>query len=349
MANGGTLQIGNNSALGTGTFTVTSTAAVQATGGARAIANNVVWGGNGTISGSNGLTINGTFTSSGSSSRSLTVSNTGGLIINGNVFLAPDNTTARGLTITGTTDATINGVIANNNAGNTLASTFTKSGTNLVVLTNANTYTGATTISGGTLQLGNGGTTGSLSPSSAISIGSTGTLRFDRTSGADFVQGTDFSSSAITGAGQVIKDGTNSLTFNVANTFSGGLTINKGTVVGTVDGALGAGNISLTAGNITLSLNGASNNIADSATLSYVGTDLIILNNTTTDTVAGLVVDGVAQAPGVYGATATNPDGAFLGAGTITVTAVPEPTTIGMLLLGGGLLSAVQRFRRKQS
>jgi autotransporter-associated beta strand protein len=185
-----------------------------------------------------------------------------------------------------------------------------------------------------------------LSPSSTISIASGATLRFDHTSGADFVQGTDFSSSAITGAGQIIKEGTCSLTFNVANTFSGGLTINKGTVVSAVDGALGTGNVSLTAGNITLTLSGASNNIADSATLSYVNTDVINLNNTTTDTVAGLIVDGVAQAAGVYGASAINPDGAFFGVGTITV--VPEPTTVGMVLLGASLLAGVQRFRRRQ-
>jgi autotransporter-associated beta strand protein len=210
-----------------------------------------------------------------------------------------------------------------------------------------NTYTGATTINSGTLQLGNGGTTGSLSPSSAISVGGGATLRFDHTTGADFVQGTNFSSSAITGLGSIIKDGTASLTFNVANTFSGGLTINKGTVVSSVDGALGTGNVSLTAGNITLTLNGASNNIADSATLSFVNTDTINLNNSTTDTVAGLVVDGVSQAPGVYGNGFNNPDNAFFGVGTITV--VPEPATWGMMLLGGGLLTAMRRFRRRTS
>ena len=142
------------------------------------------------------------------------------------------------------------------------------------------TYTGATSITNSTLQLGNGGTTGSLSPSSAITINAGGVLRFDHTTGSDFVQGTNFSSSAITGAGAIIKDGTASLTFNVANTFSGGLTINKGTVVSAVDGALGTGNISLTAGNITLTLNGASNNIADNKTLSFVNTDTINLLTT---------------------------------------------------------------------
>ena len=69
---------------------------------------------------------------------------------------------------------------------------------------------------------------------------------------------------------KLLKMGQPRLTFNVANSFSGGLTINKGTVVSAVDGSLGTGNISLTAGNITLTLNGASNNIADTATLSYV-------------------------------------------------------------------------------
>ncbi len=244
------------------------------------------------------------------------------------------------------TTHTYSGVISGNGGYNRSISSGTGG---LTIFLADNTYTGSTTVFSGTLQLGNGGTTGSLSPSSAISIATAGTLRFDHTSGADFVQGTNFSSAAITGAGKIIKDGTSSLTFNVANTFSGGLTINNGTVVSTVDGALGTGNVSLTAGSITLTLNGASNNIGDTATLSYVNTDTINLANTTTDTVAGLVVDGVAQAPGVYGANDINPDGAFFGVGTITVTAVPEPTTIGMLLLGGGLLSAVQRFRRKQS
>ena len=66
----------------------------------------------------------------------------------------------------------------------------------------------------------------------------------------------------------------------------------------------------------------------------------------TSDVVAGLTVDGVSQAPGIYGASAINPDGAFFGVGTITV--VPEPATWGMMLLGGGLLAAAGRFRRKR-
>ena len=73
--------------------------------------------------------------------------------------------------------------------------------------------------------------------------------------------------------------------------------------------------------------------------------DHINLNYSGNNTIAGLVVDGISQGPGVYGSTATNPDGAFAGVGTITV--VPEPTTIGMVALGGSLLVGAMRFRRR--
>jgi len=208
-----------------------------------------------------------------------------------------------------------------------------------------NTYTGSTTINSGTLQLGNGGTAGSLSPSSTISIGSGAVLRFDHTSGADFVQGTNFSSSAITGAGSIIKEGTASLTFNTANTFSGGLTINKGTVVATADGALGTGGINLNAGNVTLTLQGGTNPdfINNAATLTVgFNTDVVNLNYSGTEVVGGLIVEGNAVAPGVYG---SGDFAEFIGTGTITV--VPEPTTVAMMVLGAGLLAGAQRFRRK--
>lgn len=271
-------------------------------------------------------------------SLDVTNASPGTLIISGDVSAA----TAGTKTITTSTGAvSISGAISDGSG----AVAVTQNGPGQLTLLGANTYTGATTINGGSVQLGNGTNVGSLSPNSTISIGAGASLIFNHNNNAPFVQGTNFSSAGITGAGSIVKEGVSSLTFNVVNNFSGGLVINKGTVTGTVDGALGTGNISITAGNITLFLNGASNNIADSATLSILNTDSIVLNNTSTDTVAGLIVDGVAQAPGVYGSTALNPDGAFFGAGTITV--VPEPTTWGMLLLGGGLLTAVRRFRRK--
>ncbi len=242
---------------------------------------------------------------------------------------------------TGATTHTYTGVISGTGSYN--RSTSGPAG-GLTIFTADNTYTGTTTVNSGTLQLGIGGTTGSLSPSSAISIAAAGTLRFDHTSGADFVQGTNFSSAAITGAGKIIKDGTATLTLNVANTFSGGLTINKGTVIALADGALGTGSVSLLGSSVTLTLqSGATNNyIADSASLTIQLDSTVNLNYTGTDVVAGLIVNGVAQGPGVYDSTNTVE---FLGMGSITV--VPEPATMAMMALGAGLLVGVQRFRRK--
>lgn len=239
-----------------------------------------------------------------------------------------------------TSARTFSGVISGGSGGG-----LEFAGTGRTVLTGTNTYTGSTTIdSGATLQVGNGGTTGSLSPSSAIT--DNGTLRFDRTTGSDFVQGTDFTSSGITGTGGIVKEGTASLTFNVANTFSGGLTINKGTVIATANGALGTGNISLTSGNaVVLTLQGGTNPnyIADSANLSIALDSTVNLNYSGTEVVNGFSVNGVDQAPGTYGSADFSE---LAGNGTITVL-VPEPTTVGMMLLGGGLLTALRRFRRK--
>ena len=125
------------------------------------------------MSGSNAFTFNGSVTSSGSSSRTLTVSNTGGATIAGNVFLAPDNTTARGLTINGTSAVTISGVIANNNFGNSVASPLAYNGSNTLTLSNANTYTGTTSVSSGGTLLINGNQS---SATGAVTVTNSGTV-----------------------------------------------------------------------------------------------------------------------------------------------------------------------------
>jgi len=146
--------------------------------------------------------------------------------------------------------------------------------------------------------------------------------------------------------GSLTKIGSGTLSLTNSNTFTGGTLINAGTLIAAHDGALGRGNVSLTASSVTLTLqSGATNNyINDSATLTIALNATVNLNYTGTDVVAGLIVNGVSQAPGIYGSSNFSE---FMGTGTITV--VPEPTTLAMMALGAGLLVGVQRFRHQRS
>lgn len=145
-----TVVLGNDSALGTGTFTINNTSTLQASS-ARVLANNVVLGGNTTISGGSAFTFNGTFTSSGSNARTLTVSNTGGATLAGNVFLQETGASGRTFTINGSSAVVINGLIADGGIG---PATLKYTGSSTLTLNHANnTYSGGTqeTIAGSTI------------------------------------------------------------------------------------------------------------------------------------------------------------------------------------------------------
>ncbi len=182
--------------------------------------------------------------SGGGTDRSITISNgaTGGngvientvvgqtLTLSGNIAaLTPAS--AANLTLQGAG----NGVFSGGVTGSPIL-TLTKNGTGTWALSGANTYTGATTISNGNLQLGNGGATGSLSTSSAIT--NNATFTFNRSNA--IVQGTDFSGSAISGTGAVVQAGSGSTTLNAANTYTGATTISAGKIVVTNAQALGS-------------------------------------------------------------------------------------------------------------
>ena len=122
-----------------------------------------------------------------------------------------------------------------NNVGTTYTGTLsgaggmTKVGTGNLCLTAANTYQGSTIVNGGTLTIGAGGTSGSLSPGSLLSIGSGATLAFNLSNTA--TQGIGFSSNPISGAGGITQLGPGLLVLNAANTFSGTTSIAGGTLL----------------------------------------------------------------------------------------------------------------------
>lgn len=140
----GLLSLGHNRALGTGGFTVNG-GTLRAVGGSRNLANAVRLGGNLVFSGTDHLTFSGTTTQT--NNRTVTNSASGTLTFS-NISLS-DSTTSRTLTLTGTGETVISGVIAN--GGGSTAGRITKTGVGRLILQGNSTYTGPTTVSAGTL------------------------------------------------------------------------------------------------------------------------------------------------------------------------------------------------------
>jgi autotransporter-associated beta strand protein len=122
VLNAGTLLIGDNAALGTGTFVING-GTVQADGTARTLANPVTLGGDFTVAGDNALTFNAAATLTGN--RTITVSGTGSAVFAGTIG---QDSSSRGLTKAGPGNLVLNG-------------------------TAADTYTGTTTVADGALSL----------------------------------------------------------------------------------------------------------------------------------------------------------------------------------------------------
>ncbi|MFC5453241.1 autotransporter-associated beta strand repeat-containing protein [Prosthecobacter fluviatilis] len=190
----------------------------------------------------------------------------------------------RTLTLTGTnTGDNILAAVIGDHGG---ATALTKSGAGTWVLTAANSYTGATTIGEGTLQIGSGGTTGSLSTSSALS--NDGTLVFNRSDAV--VQGSDFAG-LISGGGAVVQAGSGTLTLNGDNTYAGETDVRAGTLVVNGNNALGAGSAGTTVGSgATLLLNHVSYSTSEALGINGSGVgNGGALRNSGTSSYAGVI------------------------------------------------------------
>ncbi|HEY4760154.1 MAG TPA: autotransporter-associated beta strand repeat-containing protein, partial [Thermoguttaceae bacterium] len=111
-------------------------------------------------------------------------------------------------------DLTIQSVIANNGSN---AVSLTKSGNSILTILGSNTYTGGTSIGAGTLQIGNGGNTGSI----------TGNIKND----AELVinrSDTVTLNNIISGRGELVKLGSNTLILTGNSTYTGLTTIDAG-------------------------------------------------------------------------------------------------------------------------
>jgi len=271
-------------------------------------------------------------------------------------------------------------VVGNNNGLGT--GTFTNSATSTLqagggarTLANTTVLAGNMTISGNNAVTFNGSFTSSGSSSRTLTVSNTGGATLagnvflsedNATVGRVFIVN---GSSATTISGVVTNNnvgntiaaglrysGTATLTLNNANTYAGGtsITVAGGNLIANTDGALGTGNVNLTAASVTLTLqNGAVNNyISDGASISIVTGGVTVLNFTgASDVVGGISLGGVTQTtPGTYGAIGSGADFEsvfFNGTGMLTL--IPEPSTYAMMLVGAGLLLGMLRLRRKTS
>ncbi|HCI7689638.1 TPA: autotransporter outer membrane beta-barrel domain-containing protein [Salmonella enterica] len=151
-----------------------------------------------------------------------------------------------------------------------------KSGADTLTLSGSNSYTGGTTISGGTLVASN---------VEALGTGDvTNNATLELNTGGDFINN-------IGGTGRVEKSGDDTLTLSGSNTYTGGTTINDGTLIATSVDALGSGDVT---NNAVLELNTGGdfiNNIGGTGRVEKSGDETLTLSGTNSYT-GGTTISG---------------------------------------------------------
>ncbi|ECJ6117481.1 AIDA autotransporter-like protein ShdA, partial [Salmonella enterica] len=253
----------------------------------------------------NAISGSGQVVKSGDETLTLSGTNTysGGTLISGGTLVASN------VEALGTGDVTNNAVLELNTGGtfdNAISGSgqVVKSGDETLTLSGANSYTGGTLISGGTLVASNVEAlgTGDVTDNAVLELNT----------GGDF-------DNAISGSGQVVKSGDETLTLSGANSYTGGTTISGGTLVATSVDALGSGDVT---DNVVLELNTGGtfdNVISGSGQVVKSGDKTLTLSGSNTYTGGTTINDGTLIASNVEA----------LGTGDITDNAVLELNTGG--------------------
>ncbi|MEI9898084.1 MAG: autotransporter-associated beta strand repeat-containing protein [Chthoniobacter sp.] len=361
----GTLQLGSDGALSTGTVVVAG-GGLQAVGAARSLSNPFSLKSTGSVTGSLDLAITGTSTITGSGFtwvNNLASGHT--LTIGGSVFLSTGAvSTAHQLTFSGAGATVISGVISDNDIGKTLVGGVTLNGTGTLKLTGLNTYTGRTiTAGGGSLivqQDANFGAAPTIPMTDAIILAQQGFLRIEtgftlnsnrgigigattggvNTGSIEVLSGQTFTVAGavadrtvnaggdlVTGVniGSLAKIGAGKLVLAGQNTYSGNTTVSAGTLE--VSGTIAA----LTAGSQAVS-------VATGATLQLDGAGAIsastlsLGNNSTLSLEVGALTSNTISLTGAATLTGTI-------ALALNLTADPTDGTLFTLIDGGSAVA----------
>jgi len=299
---------GSNALTKAGAGTLTLTAANTHTGAVTVSAGGLTLQGGSSIGDSSAVTVSGgaTLTLAGGNETIGSLAGAGNVVLGYRLTLGGGNT-----------DTTFSGVISGSGNG------IVKTGTGTLTLTGNNTYTGSTTVSAGGLTLNSSG--GALADTTAVSVasGATLTLSQDDTigsiSGAGAVvlnagtltvggDGTSTTvSGVISGAGNLVKAGSGTLTLSGTNTYSGATTVSAGTLVATNSASLGStgGGTTVSSG-ATLSIQGGIT-LAEALTLSGNGVSSAgaLVNASGTNTLSGTVALAADSSIGTSAGTLT--------------------------------------------
>ena len=228
---GGVLNLQTSTALGTGTATVSTGAAIQLQSGSGITVGNALILNDSDINNSGDLrSVSGSNTYSGP----ITLANSARINADADALYLNGGTISLGsytLTLGGGGNLAVNSILSGNGG-------LTKDGPGILTLTGSNAFTGPTIVSSGTLSIGDGklGHDGSIAASSGITLSNTSSsLVYNLSSTASRTY-----SNVITGQGSLKVTGSGSLTLNAINTFTGPVLVTSGSLILSNTGALGA-------------------------------------------------------------------------------------------------------------
>ncbi len=371
----GTLNVNNNTALGTGTLTLgggqlsTTAGSVTATNAVSLTTSSTINVGAGNslaLSGIISNTTSSSLTKSGEGSLTLSGVNTfnGGVILNagtlrattsasalgagtltvngGNLQLANDTGLSfnRNTTVGASTPITSDRLTAGAGVGHTLG-TLSIGAQTLTLAAGSFVTSGTAGLTFGTTTLTATGATFAPAASTTLTLGAVnGSGNNFTVSGAGNVT---IGGVVGTGTGNITQSGSGTLTLSGANTFSGGVTLNSGTVTVSNSAGLGTGTLRVAGGSLNAGTTGltATNTVsfASGSALTYVGTNAMTLSgtitlagtNTLTVAASTLTTTGVIAGSGA-GLTKA-------GTGTLVLAGANANTYTGATTVNGGTLT----------